>query len=290
MPMERRVDSARDDERAEHTARRDRERTRRMTLEAEGPTPAKQPHAEAAALRQVKSELSEKIERECAHVDAVLSERIDGVRELLDQRISDQTRLLRAEFNSLEAKLAHETGALRTEIGSVADRMEASLAHETRTTRTELVHETGTLRAETAGLKEQIDARLAHDFGTVRTGIAGVKEQIDTRLAHDFGAVRTEIAGLKEQIDTRLAHDFGAVDAEFGAVRKEFAAVRKEIAHESGALRAEIAGLKELLLGRMEQQEKVRAAEYLATKWSIRSMMAAMALLVAMMARFTLFQ
>lgn len=199
MPMERRVDSARDNERAEHTARRDRERTRRMTLEAEGPTPAEQPHAEPAALRQVKSELSEKIERECAHVDAVLSERIDGVRELLDQRISDQTRLLRAEFNSLEARLAHETGALRTEIGSVADRMEARLAHETRTIRTELVHENGTLRAETAGLKE-------------------------------------------------------------------------------------------LLPGRMEQQERVRAAEYAATKWSIRSMMAAMALLVAMMARFTLFQ
>lgn len=199
-----------------------------MTLEAEGPTPGAQPHDEAAALRQLKSELSEKVERECAHVDAVLSERIDGVRELLDQRISDQTRLLRAEFNSLEAKLAHETGALRTEIGSVADRMETSLAHETQTIRTELVHEIGTLRAENAGLKEQIDTSLAHDFG---------------------------------------------------AVRKEFEAVRTEIT-----------GLKNLLFSRMEQQERVRAAEYAATKWSIRSLMAAMALLVAMMARLTLFQ
>ena len=235
MTMERRVDSVRDDEHTEYRAGRDRERTRRMTMEAEGPTPAAQPDGEAATLRQVKSELSEKIERECAHVDAVLSERIDGVKELLDQRINDQTRLLEAEFNSLEAKLAHETAALRTEIGGVAARMETSLAHETEKLRTEIVHETGTLRAETAG--------------------------------------------LKEQIDTRLAHDFGAVNREFGWVRKEFDAVR-----------AEIASLQDMLLGRMEQQERVRAAEYAATKWSIRSMMAAMALLVAMMARFTLFQ
>jgi len=176
----------------------------------------------------------------------VLSERIDGVRELLDQRINDQTRLLKAEFSGLEAKLAHETGALRTEIGSVADRMETSLAHETEKLRTE---------------------------------IGGLEERIEARLAHETGTLRAEIAGQKEQIDTRLAHDFGAVGREFEAVRKEFKAVR-----------AEIAGLKELLLGRMEQQEQVRAAEYAATKWSIRSLMAAMALLVAMMARFTLFQ
>ncbi|MXX60743.1 MAG: hypothetical protein F4112_13560 [Holophagales bacterium] len=224
-----------------------------MTLEAEGPTPGAQPHDEAAALRQVKSELSVKIERECAHVDAVLSERIDGVRELLDQRINDQTRLLKAEFNGLEAKLAHETGALRTEIGSVADKMETSLAHETEKLRTE---------------------------------IGGLEERIEAKLCHETGTLRAEIAGQKEQIDTRLAHDFGAVGREFEAVGREFEAVRKEFK----AVRAEIAGLKELLLGRMEQQEKVRAAEYAATKWSIRSLMAAMALLVAMMARFTLFQ
>ncbi len=53
---------------------------------------------------------------------------------------------------------------------------------------------------------------------------------------------------------------------------------------------AEIASLKELVLSRLEQQDRARAAEYSAMKWSIRSMMAAMALLVAMMARFTLLQ
>lgn len=216
MPMEK-VDSGCADERTEQRGRRDRGRPGRMTAGTEGPTPASQPYGQEAALREVKIELSERIERECAHVDTVLSERIDGVRELLDQRINDQTRLLKAEFNSLEAKLAHETHTTRAETSSVADRMEAKLAHETRT-------------------------------------------------------LRAEIAGLKEQIDTRLGHDFGAVRKEFGAVR------------------AEITGLKELLLSRMEQQEKVRAAEYAATKWSIRSMMAAMALLVAMMARFTLLQ
>lgn len=152
-----------------------------MTAASAEPTTASRPHAEEGEFGRlhdrlsrklehenasVKAELSEKIERECAHVNAVLSERTDGVRELLDQRINDQTRLVQAEFQRFEAKLAHETEALRTEIG----------------------------------------------------------------------------------------------------------------------------GVKELLLSRMEQQERVRAAEYAATKWSIRSMMAVMALLVAMMARFTLFQ
>ncbi|MYF97349.1 MAG: hypothetical protein F4210_17980 [Holophagales bacterium] len=156
----KRVDSARDDERTEYRARRDRERTRRMTLEAEGPTPAAPPHAEAAALRQVKIELSEKIERECAHVDAVLSERIDGVRELLDQRINDQTRLLKAEFNGLEAKLAHETENLRTEIGSLEGRTETRLAYDFGAVRKEF----GAVRGEIASLKDQIDARLTHDI------------------------------------------------------------------------------------------------------------------------------
>ena len=165
MPMEK-VDSARDDERKGQGARRERERSRRMSAGTEGPTAAARTGAVEKEFGRLKAELSERIERDDAHVTAVLSERIDGVRELLDQRINDQTRLLRAEFQRLEDRLVHETGALRMEIASV----------------------------------------------------------------------------------------------------------------------------KELLLGRMEQQEKVRAAEYAATKWSIRSMMAAMALLVAMMARFTLFQ
>ncbi|MXX74898.1 MAG: hypothetical protein F4210_01630 [Holophagales bacterium] len=199
-----------------------------MTTGKEGPTAAARPRVDEDEFGTLRAELSEKIERECTHVDTVLSERIDGVRELLDQRINDQTRLLRAEFQRLEAKLAHETETTRAETNSVAGRMETRLAHETET-------------------------------------------------------LRTEFTGLKEQIDTRLAHDFGAVRTEFGAVRTE-------LAHETGTLRAEIASLKDLLLSRMEQQERVRAAEYAATKWSIRSMMAAMALLVAMMARFTLFQ
>ncbi len=172
MPMEK-VDSARDDERTGQGARRERERSRRMTAATEGPTAAARTGAVEKEFGRLKAELSEKIERGDAHVTAVLSERIDGVRELLDQRINDQTRLFRAEFQRLEDRLVHETGALRM---------------------------------------------------------------------------------------------------------------------ETGALRMEIASVKELLLDRMEQQEKVRAAEYAATKWSIRSMMAAMALLVAMMARFTLFQ
>lgn len=195
MPMDRRVDSTRDDEHTEHLGRRDRERSRRMTAGTAGPTAASRHHAEENEFERLKAEVSEKIERECAHVDAVLSEKIDGVRELLDQRISDQTRLLQAEFQRIEASLAHETAALRTEIG---------------------------------GLKNRIE---------------GVEDRIEGKLAH-----------------------------------------------ETGALRAEIGSVKELLLSRMEQQERVRAAEYAATKWSIRSMMAAMALLVAMMARFTLFQ
>ncbi len=159
-----------------------------MTAGTAGSTAQSRPHAEEGDFVRLRAELSERIENECAHVSAVLSERIAGVRELLDQRINDQTRLLRADFKSLEARLVHETGSLRTEISAVKDGTEARLAHETK------------------------------------------------------------------------------------------------------ALRSEIKGLKDLLLGRLEQQEKVRAAEYAATKWSIRSMMAAMALLVAMMARFTLFQ
>ncbi len=159
-----------------------------MTAGTAGPTAQSRPHAEEGDFVRLRAELSEKIENECAHVNAVLSERIAGVRELLDQRINDQTRLLRADFRSLEARLVHETGSLRTEISAVKDGTETRLAHETR------------------------------------------------------------------------------------------------------ALRSEIKGLKDLLLGRLEQQERVRAAEYAATKWSIRSMMAAMALLVAMMARFTLLQ
>ena len=159
-----------------------------MTAGTAGPTAQSRPHAEEGDFVRLRAELSEKIENECAHVNAVLSERIAGVRELLDQRINDQTRLLRADFRSLEARLVHETESLRTEISAVKDGTEARLAHETK------------------------------------------------------------------------------------------------------ALRSEIKGLKDLLLGRLEQQERVRAAEYAATKWSIRSMMAAMALLVAMMARFTLLQ
>lgn len=159
-----------------------------MTAGTAGPTAQSRPHAEEGDFVRLRTELSERIENECAHVNAVLSERIAGVRELLDQRINDQTRLLRADFRSLEARLVHETRSLRTEISAVKDGTEARLAHETK------------------------------------------------------------------------------------------------------ALRSEIKGLKDLLLGRLEQQEKVRAAEYAATKWSIRSMMAAMALLVAMMARFTLLQ
>lgn len=53
---------------------------------------------------------------------------------------------------------------------------------------------------------------------------------------------------------------------------------------------AEIASFKELLLSRLEQQDRTQAARHSAIMWSIRSMMAAMALLVAMMARFTLLQ
>ncbi len=53
---------------------------------------------------------------------------------------------------------------------------------------------------------------------------------------------------------------------------------------------AEIASLKELVLSRLEEQRRAEAAEYSAMMWCIRSMMAAMALLVAMMARFTLLQ
>ena len=194
MPMER-VDSARDDARMDRRPRRDGERHGRMTAEAAGPTTSRTRAEEDQFGRlyerlsgkierdcaSVKAELSEKIERDCAsvkaelfekiergdaHVTAVLSERIDGARELLDQRINDQARLFRTEIARLEDRIAHESGALRTEFGAV----------------------------------------------------------------------------------------------------------------------------KELLLSRMEQQEKVRAAEYAATKWSLRSMMAAMALLVAMMARFTFLQ
>ncbi len=181
-----------------------------MTAGTAGPTAQSRPHAEEGDFVRLRAEISERIENECAHVSAVISERIAGVRELLDQRINDQTRLLRADFRSLEARLVHETGSLRTEIASV-------------------------------------------------------KEGTEARLAHETEALRTEIAGVKEGTETTLAH-------------------------ETKALRSEIKGLKDLLLGRLEQQEKVRAAEYAATKWSIRSMMAAMALLVAMMARFTLFQ
>ena len=207
--MERRVESTSSDERTEHLGQRDRERTRRVTTgPAEPATP--RPHAEEDVFGRLRLELSEKIERECAHVDAVLSERVAGVRELPDQRINDQTRLLGAEFRQLEARITHETGALRTEIAGIKDRIEAKLAHETEA-----------LRTETAGFKDGIEARITH---------------------------------------------------------------------ETEALRTEIASLKDLLLSRMEQQERVRAAEYAATKWSIRSMMAAMALLVAMMAHFTLFQ
>ncbi len=181
-----------------------------MTAGTAGPTAQSRPHAEEGDLVRLRAELSEKIENECAHVNAVLSERIAGVRELLDQRINDQTRLLRADFKSLEARLVHETGSLRTEISAVNDGTEARLVHETE-------------------------------------------------------SLRTEISAVNDGTEARLAH-------------------------ETKALRSEIKGLKDLLLGRLEQQEKVRAAEYAATKWSIRSMMAAMALLVAMMARFTLLQ
>ena len=112
---------------------------------------------------------------------------------------------------------------------------------------------------------------------------AELSEKIERDCAHVKAVLSERIDGARELLGQRI-------NDQTRLLRAEFHRLEAKLAHETGALRTEIGGVKELLLSRMEQKERVRAAEYAATKWSIRSMMAAMALLVAMMARFTLLQ
>ncbi len=129
-------------------------------------------------------------------------------------------------------------------------------------------------------LHERLSRKIEHEGANVRTELS---EKIERDCANVKAELSEKIDGVRELLDQRIKD-------QIRLLRVEIQRLEDRLVHETGALRTEIGGVKESLLSRMEQQERVRAAEYAATKWSMRLMMAAMALLVAMMARFTLFQ
>ena len=133
---------------------------------------------------------------------------------------------------------------------------------------------------EGASVRAELSEKIERDCANVR---AELSEKIERDCANVKAVLSERIDGVRELLDQRIKD-------QIRLLRVEIQRLEDRLVHETGALRTEIGGVKELLLSRMEQQERVRAAEYAATKWSMRSMMAAMALLVAMMARFTLFQ
>ncbi len=105
-------------------------------------------------------------------------------------------------------------------------------------------------------------------------GFERLHERLSRKIEHEGASVRAELSekidGVRELLDQRIKD-------QIRLLRVEIQRLEDRLVHETGALRTEIGGVKELLLSRMEQQERVRAAEYAATKWSMRSMMAAMA-------------
>jgi hypothetical protein len=126
--------------------------------------------------------------------------------------------------------------------------------------------------AEKADL-DRLDRQLSN---RIERECAGLRAELTERIQGVSMGLSAEIAGLRDTLSERI-----------DGTRE---LLEHRIDDRTRQLQAESASLKELLLSRLEQQEKARAAEYSAMKWSIRSMMAAMALLVAMMARFTLLQ
>ncbi len=173
--------------------------------------------AEKADLDRLDSQLSNRIERECASLRAELMERIQGVSTGLSAEIAGLRDTLSEKIDGLDRKI----DGLDQKSSERIDRLDQKID----------------------GLDRRNSERI---------------DGLDQRSSERLDATRVL---LEHRIDDRTRQ-----------------------------LQAESASLKELLLSRLEQQEKARAAEYSAMKWSIRSMMAAMALLVAMMARFTLLQ
>lgn len=135
-------------------------------------------------------------------------------------------------------------------------------------------------KADVDRLDRQLSKRIEREFASLRAELMERIQGVSTALS-------AEIAGLRDTLSERIDGLDQRSSERLDATRE---LLEHRIDDRTRQLQAESASLKELLLSRLEQQERARAAEYSAMKWSIRSMMAAMALLVAMMARFTLLQ
>ena len=131
---------------------------------------------------------------------------------------------------------------------------------------------------------ERLDQQLSK---RIERECASVKGELTERIHGVSTGLSAEITGLRDTLSEKIDGLDQKSSARIDATRE---LLEHKIDDRTRALQAEVASLKELFLSRVEQQEKAQAAQYSAMKWSIRSMMAAMALLVAMMARFTLLQ
>ena len=160
-------------------------------------------------------------------------------------------------------------------------------------------------KADLDRLDRQLSMRIERECGSLRAELMERIQGVSTRLSAEIAGLRDTLSekidgldqridGLDRKIDGLDRRSSEGLDALDRKDSERLDATRELLEHRiddrTRQLQAESASLKELLLSRLEQQEKARAAEYSAMKWSIRSMMAAMALLVAMMAQFTLLQ
>ena len=212
-----------------------------------------------------------------------------------DERTENRARRDRGRARRVSA----ETEEPLTPLATPAEK--ADLDRLDRQLSMRIERECGSLRAELMeriqGVSTRLSAEIAGLRDTLSEKIDGLDQRIDgldrkidgldRRSSERIDALDRKIDGL----DRRSSEGLDALDRKDS---ERLDATRELLEHRiddrTRQLQAESASLKELLLSRLEQQEKARAAEYSAMKWSIRSMMAAMALLVAMMARFTLLQ
>ena len=192
----------------------------------------------------------------------------------------------KAELDRLDRQLSNrierECASVRAELMERIQGVSTGLSAEIAGLRDTLSEKIDGLDQRIDGLDQRIDGLDQRIDGLDRK-IDG----LDRRSSERIDALDRKIDGL----DRRSSEGLDALDRKDS---ERLDATRELLEHRiddrTRQLQAESASLKELLLSRLEQQEKARAAEYSAMKWSIRSMMAAMALLVAMMARFTLLQ
>ena len=210
-----------------------------------------------------------------------------------DERTENRARRDRGRARRVSA----ETEEPLTPLATPAEK--ADLDRLDRQLSMRIERECGSLRAELMERIQGVSTRLSAEIAGVRT--PSRRRSTDwtrrtrrdsthwTRRSTDWteGARRdsTDWTGRTRRDSphwTRRSTHWTGRDSERLAATREL--LEQRIDDRTRQLQAGIASLKELVLSRLEEQRRAEAAEYSAMKWSIRSMMAAMALLVAMMA------